>query len=684
MPPCGKEPATYRRKCRFGLGCYKHEIRSVKRVIKKEYYHVVKEHEMSETRVKYYGEHNMATGWQLKKAGSILDDWDGSPNVTEINRVIEFYNIKKLFDCNIRLKQWDECTYAVYKAKCQKISGLLGRFCSTISDINFETLYASVEHSYIDDFWQLVCYCKVHPRISAECFNIILTNHPNALRCVLQQKSLTLKFGQSIAEHLLRNSHTAEWLIACFLEDCKNASKQYYFPVEFTQKMRNDVLIDYVDSNNPNPNYLQLLEQAQNSSKFPVSDRLKLKARKKRELLRGENTSNNVGVSYGMEISFKSIPDGSVECHESEKEHIYCFSYSREWIQDNQDYPTLLNNFIYLFNYVDHFFRCTFPAREAELAIVERYLGMRGKNEYKTGMVFKWKSMRSSLQMQVYQNELERIGVRVEDLFKWFFEVYLKEEFDALGFTYNPPSAGATYAEKCKLLASSIDGALKQYRLFREEGYVDRELLEMSSEHVFFNQLPSLRNKKYAYSNSAEFRGEQNLLFSNQSAMAYTEKTKDKYETLAQLLLNENMTMDDFVHYQKSNMQWLINRGAVLSNTDGCLVVDISRAFILKDLFENEVTCPSYLDESLQTLVDALVSSGDMKYENTLFSKPEQDYLNYILNKSECSNGLDLRNKYIHDSHPLDEGAQKKDYLEFLKVMTLIVIKINEEFCMRD
>ena len=41
-----------------------------------------------------------------------------------------------------------------------------------------------------------------------------------------------------------------------------------------------------------------------------------------------------------------------------------------------------------------------------------------------------------------------------------------------------------------------------------------------------------------------------------------------------------------------------------------------------------------------------------MKFESTLFSKPEQDYLNYYLNKSEFINSLDLRlalDNYIQD-----------------------------------
>lgn len=73
-----------------------------------------------------------------------------------------------------------------------------------------------------------------------------------------------------------------------------------------------------------------------------------------------------------------------------------------------------------------------------------------------------------------------------------------------------------------------------------------------------------------------------------------------------------------------------------------------------------------------------------MCYEDTLFSRPEQDYLNYILNKSEFSNGLDLRNKYSHDTCSLDERTQRKDYLILKKIMAFIIIKINEEFCRKN
>ena len=58
-------------------------------------------------------------------------------------------------------------------------------------------------------------------------------------------------------------------------------------------------------------------------------------------------------------------------------------------------------------------------------------------------------------------------------------------------------------------------------------------------------------------------------------------------------------------------------------------------------------------------------------------------YLNYILNKADFSNGLDLRNKYLHGSYTHDEEEQENDYDQMLLVIALVIMKINQEFCMK-
>ena len=108
------------------------------------------------------------------------------------------------------------------------------------------------------------------------------------------------------------------------------------------------------------------------------------------------------------------------------------------------------------------------------------------------------------------------------------------------------------------------------------------------------------------------------------------------------------------------------------------------KAYILKDLYDHDVICPQYYDGEMKRIIDEWSRNGDLRLESSLFSEPEQDYLNYELNKSSYSNGLDLRNKYAHSTYPENEKTQFVDYVRLLKIMILVITKINEEFCLRE
>ena len=84
-----------------------------------------------------------------------------------------------------------------------------------------------------------------------------------------------------------------------------------------------------------------------------------------------------------------------------------------------------------------------------------------------------------------------------------------------------------------------------------------------------------------------------------------------------------------------------------------------------------------------QSIIMELNKMGLVQFSSSLFSRPEQDYYNYLFNKSEFDNGLDIRNSYTHGTQRVDENQNKQDYFIFLRIMILIVIKINEEFCLK-
>jgi hypothetical protein len=74
---------------------------------------------------------------------------------------------------------------------------------------------------------------------------------------------------------------------------------------------------------------------------------------------------------------------------------------------------------------------------------------------------------------------------------------------------------------------------------------------------------------------------------------------------------------------------------------------------------------------------------GLVKFDSTLFSKQEIDYLNYHLNKKGFTNGLDIRNKYLHGSNSGSEKGHKNEYYILLRLIILVLLKIVDDLALK-
>lgn len=406
---------------------------------------------------------------------------------------------------------------------------------------------------------------------------------------------------------------------------------------------------------------------------------MRLNARHRYEELLNDNQENIRWIGRKIKLEFRNQCE-LIEFYKQD-ETLY-ITYDKTWFENHLDYPTILNIFIFIFDMVDKFGRSNLITAKSNTKPIVKLLTQKAKRSYDKNINFLLKSQTYTLQMKCYFEFLNECGINIENIFKWFFEEYLPKEFEVDGFFFFSSTA-TTALEKCKNLASEMEGILKQFRMYVEDEKINRELYEISSGHLVVENIPSFIKNKYAYSNDkSTVEREMFLLFSDQAPLSFIERTKDKYSTLFELLINEKILYSDFEDYQKGDIDWLIEQGDLGLTKDG--VVYLRKTVeILKDLYEHEVVC-DYKMTSYKSVLDEMVRKGKLVRSSALFSKPEVDYLNYALNKSSFSNGLDLRNKYLHATYPMDTEVQYRDYVELLKIMVLIIIKINDEFCERD
>lgn len=632
-------------------------------------------------RVKYYSTNDLSAGFYLKRIEDIICNFVVEKKRVDINEIIELYNIQQFFHNRIYSIHWTKQQLNDYSEIVSDFSKVIGEFFSGINTDTIESMFDTIYYDYRNDFWKLIEKYKVYDKISVEQFRKIILNKHFILNDVLKCKNIVKKFSDEIITYMEKNPFCAEIILSYYLEKHDRNIESLYFPVELSNEKKTLILDKYIASNSSNINYLKLIFESNSTNNLRLPDRLKLKAKRKYDEEIETLFKEGTGFEYGAKVSFSNKIDEEFK-FETDDNRILSVLYSAKWIKENLDYPTLLNNFIYLFGYTDLQFRSLHVSRESQMSIIEKYLGIKGRKEYPTGIAFQQIQMLAQLQMIGYCNELEKYNIFLEDIIKWFFCNYLEEEFNVKGFCFNKSSHTVSYLEKCRNIAAEFDNILKRFKIYCEDGEIDDELLHISTEHIFIKDIPSMLSNKYIYPCGNDYQTISNLLFSDQSIIHYLPKLSNNYNSFYCLLEKENVYYDMFEDYQIPSIDWLIDHNIIKIDNKKRIMPYWEKIKILNELYQHDVVCFSYM-KKYQSIIMELNKMGLVQFSSSLFSRPEQDYYNYLFNKSEFDNGLDIRNSYTHGTQRVDENQNKQDYFIFLRIMILIVIKIKEEFCLK-
>lgn len=631
-------------------------------------------------RVKYYDNYDLSLSENFNMFLNMID------NIKEenlnINDILEYYNILKFFNDDI-LNRVD----SNIKNKCISskplLNKILNKYCSTINDKNIINIIDIVEWYYIDNFFEIINTYKVYEKITNTVIFELLNMKSNYLFSILHIKELVHYYNGCIRDCLIKNEECAEWILDEY--EVKNIGnhKKIYFPNSFTIEDREKVIINYINSDNANINYLRLISQIRNISELKISDKVRLVATKKSDELEKRLFKKENMWEMSSEVIFSDKVENTIEDIST---NTWKYIYSSKWIKNNKrNFSTLLNNFIYLFNYVDNQMRWSMISKRYFSGIFENALYMKSKYDYPTSVIFFRYDVLSDLQMIGYYNELLRNNIRLEDIITWFFNKYLYREFKIKDYRINMPSKESSYLEKCRTLLPEIDRVLKEYNDYVDYGNIDSELVSISSNQIFFEDIKSLLNCKYVYPIGNEYDRVIYCFFSNQCSLGYIENRGKIYDTFFELLNNENIKEEEIVKYEIDNLNYLIDKKYLSIDKDGYIRMNNKiQLLLLRDIYNNYYISYWKLSKIEREEIDKLVRNGILKFDSSLFSIQEKDYLNYIFNKRSFNNSLDLRNKYLHGINDYDENYNYKCYMKILKILILIIININEELCIRD
>ncbi|MBS7565534.1 hypothetical protein KHS38_14065 [Mucilaginibacter sp. Bleaf8] len=608
----------------------------------------------------------------LEKAERLLEhDLDFS--VMNLNDLLEFHHVHKHFEGGFYLVRWSEAVKLGYEAKVKEAIQAIKVFLFNLAPADFSRVIGQLEFSNRSNFWQLFRYFEIFKRVDKPLFAELLNDHPRHIRYILSLEKLVQFYSAEVRAFLLSAEESAEILLGYYEQKHIGESPAWYFPKALTDNDKEEIINVYLDSEEPNLNFVELVRHAR---QLKLSPRTRLKAKQvagkiKEPILNSPNATRfTMGATLNKDqddaVAFETDADGTMA--------IYGGKYFDSLRSDLELFLVFSN----LFLYSDKEGLITLVSHLSEMDQLEK-LFTQSRSEYMTGMVFAKKNMLSMAQLGIFGHYLKERGRPIEAVIDGFINDFFKEIWGMANLIFKMPQADLSAFEKIRLLAPDMEYLLKQYKAFVNDGDIEHELLQMDSTPLNFSDLPSLLAKKYLFSTHSTIL-ELQAIFFNPNSMLARRGEEGNDETVFHALATKPMLKTDFEDYQRAYIERFISEGYLTINEEGVLeMVDPVMIFIAGRLYETGHISYWHYSSELRVAIDRMTEEGLLEVSDRLLTKEETSYLNFYLNAKEFSNGLDLRNKYLHGSHGRDIKQQEMDYLYFLRTFIVILIKLCDD-----
>lgn len=632
--------------------------------------------EFNDKRAVFYPPNDAAASMFVDRISSLFDQEQFNPE--NINDAIELHQCSltaeaypKLFSSEAELL--NDRKKAAHSAACKYLT-------QQLESRSLQDIHAEVEIQYSDKLFELLFASGAYSKVSQEDMAAMLRSYPHSVYCILQKPALAEKYKTPIREFLIANpSYGAEFLIGQFGSQT-NGSENLIPPKSLSNDEIDSIMLAYLQMDRPNLNYIRVLLHwpvGISKLKYTPSKEVMVEAERKEKQLNDELFERSSGISHSIEIStsFEQKACKGFKITESG----YKVTYGAEWLSTYTDPGTILNNFVFLFDYIDSSGRLSIPAHQHENSTILDLVGLHALNEYKSSIFFRFRNYTAITTMSLYRSFLAKLGIRIEDALQWVFDSYFPSELHIEGFALNLPTEETSTLDKCKAIGPEVERVLLAFTLYVEKRVVDPAYLPYMTFNGF-STIPSLTTNKYA-EEGREFIKHAGLLFSDQSLLAFSEKHKGAPQQFFGMIVREEVRTEDYHEFCQPLLEHLLEDGTIVVDDRG-IIRPTHEAFILKEVWDKGAIEICKYSEKDKAVVDHFVSKEWLRYSSTLFSADEANYLSYMFDNASFSDALGLRNKYDHGNRFIDDPESLQiayDYSSLLVVLVCVILKINDD-----
>lgn len=626
----------------------------------------------NEKRAIYFPQGDLTASYYFDRVTEVLRDLSVE-DISNINDAIEIYQCKLIYENNI--EYFSDTLSAPPSKSINKLFSTACRIAvNTLKNQRLLEVFNEIEIQYIEQFWNFVFSLKFWEFIPDEDMQNFLKNHPNQIPKLIENKEVSNRYNKVLSEAMETNFKiSSECIIRVFAIDI---NEKIFLPKSLTNTKIDHIMLNYLGGKLPEVNikFVEALFNWPACTKYNPSPEVRITAKKVNQSLANEIFSDRYGgIRFGSKVCFCAEQK---PCKKYQyQNNILHYFFGQEWLQKYFDFATILNNFIYVFDFLDkgRLISCSSHRRNTPtlLKIAEPHY----HNRYTTTFEARFDIDLKLGEIVGYQKILRDQGVRLESAIEWFFNNYINEEFDITGFSISLPTEETSLLDKCKAIGPEVERVLKAYFLYAKNHSINTDYFPFIVIKDF-TEIPSLFEKKYLIEDT-EFDKPAHILLSDQSLLAYS-PTHPEEKNFFSLITEFDLTEQDFHKTAYPSIDYLKENNFIQFDESGILR-PTQQAVLLAVIWMRGST---NLSDFPSDVIESLMSKKIIKSTDRFFSLDEAEYLSYLFNNAKFSNSLALRNKYNHGSGSITDFSDPEmqfDYYMMLIALICILLKINDE-----
>lgn len=623
-----------------------------------------------DVRIKYYSRNDgmypiirdMAVKYYLDKYSTKT-----SYSFENINDLLEFFNVLKYF------KDFNSKTLTNLKVNLEDFGKnfkcAVGRHFNNIkSEDELKEIIKSTDNQYRDELILIFSqFSNVTKKFLTDDVIIFLCEN-SYLQFILDNKNFLYQHSHVLKSHLFSHVESFPFYLS---KDLVNSND----PFNFSSKEFNSLVDKYIHLPKGKI-YLNSLDLILKNKLLSKNIRY-LVCKLKDDLMQKRVSFTNI------ESVIKLVPQDEISKFETnEGEFSYCFSYDVKWLKKFIDFPSILNNFKYVFNLVDYNNRISFTSAPLyrKKSIFEIFNSNKQKlNEFDSNMIWGNYFISYIFKTRTYCSFLKDLNIYLEDVIDWFFSDYIKNEFSIDNFIVNIEAAKnlESYSDKIKLLLPEFESIFKQFEAYCEYKYVNHDYVS-SSLSIGKNSYPESLIKPeitYVEKNDSD---DAKIIFNDLFHEDYRLKGhKNLFDFLKEGKKGfDSQLLSDL--YPSFNL--LLKNKILFQDANGELLADTSKLSLLEQVEDYGYLCYNFLNDVDQKDVNELLNCNLLTSYNSFMSKQENDLFNFVFNNKFSNTTLGIRNLYLHGNPSLNENEHESNYFISLTMMIVLVLKLNDAF----